>query len=248
MLKKTKKAGIKSFSVYELILLAMLASLSIAFKAIVGILVRMITGPLGIPGGALAGGLYMLWLPLAITLTGRRGSAFIISLVQVVVLLTTGLPGSDGIWTLFTYLVPALLVEATYIIKLKTGYNILHYIIATILANIAGTYGKNLLIFRLSIYPLLFTLLAASLSGAIGGVVAHFTYLLVKKTGLIHRMKEPFEKKEQTQDLEIINGELIGETGIEPLTEDNSIINPYKAEKELELISSVIEDNSKPNI
>lgn len=238
MKKERSKSALNSFSVYDLVLLAMLSALSIAFKTVVGILVRMITGPLGVPGGALAGGLYMLWLPLAITLTRRRGAALVISLVQVVVLLITGLPGSHGIGMLLTYLAPALLVEMIYFIKPKIGYNVLHYILATILANLAGTYGINLLVFRLSLYPLLFTLIAASLSGAIGGVVAYFTYLLVKKTGLIHRMKKPFEKsykaiisEPQKTKNECLNNELSIKNDLDYLAinnEDNSISNPYK--------------------
>ena len=85
----SKKTGIfKSYAVYDLILIAMLCALSIAIKTIAGALVRMITGSLGIPGGALAGGFYMMWLPLAIALTGRRGAALIVAAVQTIVMIT----------------------------------------------------------------------------------------------------------------------------------------------------------------
>ncbi|MGI6137165.1 MAG: hypothetical protein ACOYEE_05105, partial [Christensenellales bacterium] len=67
---KRKLKGLKAFSIFDLVLLAMLTAASIGFKVVAGNLVRMITGPLGIPGGALAGGLYMLWLPLSIVLVG----------------------------------------------------------------------------------------------------------------------------------------------------------------------------------
>ncbi len=182
--------GLKSFGVFDLVLLAMLTAVSIAFKTVVGILVRMITGPLGIPGGALAGGLYMLWLPLSIALTGKRGSAFLIAAVQTVVMVTTGAPGSHGAWTALTYMPPAILVELVFLYRPKKYYDVLQYIAATILANLAGTFGINLIVFRMSLIPLLFTLLAASFSGALGGLTAYFTYNIVKRSGVLDRFQK----------------------------------------------------------
>lgn len=172
----------------------MLTAVSIAFKTVVGILVRLITGPLGIPGGALAGGFYMLWLPLAIVLVGKRGCAFAISAVQTVIMITSGAPGSHGVWTIFTYMLPAVLTEIIFIYRPKKGYNILHYIMATVLANMAGTFGSNLLFFRMSLYPLLFTLLAAATSGALGGAVAYFAYNKVIKSGVMKSMGKDQKK------------------------------------------------------
>lgn len=180
--------GLKSFSIYNLILLAMLTAVSIAFKTIAGTLVRMITGPLGLPGGALAGGFYMLWLPLAIVLINKRGAALLVSAVQTIIMIATGAPGSHGIWTILTYMSPAIAVEIIYLYRPKSGYNILHFIFATMLANLVGTFGSNLLFFRLSLYPLMFALLAASTSGAIGGVIAWFAFSKVEKSGILKRM------------------------------------------------------------
>lgn len=167
----------------------MLTGMSIAFKIIAGILVRMITGPLGIPGGALAGGFYMLWMPLAIAITGHRGAAFVLAGVQTIVMVTTGAPGSHGVWTIVTYMAPAILTEAVFAYRPKKGYNALHYVFATILANMAGTFGSNLLFFRMSLYPLLFTLLAAAVSGALGGIVAWLAFKGIAKTGLLEKTK-----------------------------------------------------------
>ncbi|MFA6866369.1 MAG: ECF transporter S component [Clostridia bacterium] len=187
--KATDKKRWNNFSIYDLILIAMLAALSIAFKAIVGTLIRMITGPLGVPGGALAGGFYMLWLTLAIALTNKRGSALFIAIIQIIVLLTTGLPGSHGVWTIITYFLPAVAVELVFLHKPKEGYNILQFIIGTILANIVGTIGSNLLFYRLSAWAFLFVLLAASLSGALGGVLGYLIVKQIEKTGLIKGKK-----------------------------------------------------------
>lgn len=199
-----KKRFLSSYAVYDLMVIAMLGALGIAFKTIAGILVRMITGPLGIPGGALAGGLYMLWMPLGLAITGKKGTALLISLIQAVVLMISGAPGSHGIWTFLTYLAPAAAVEAAFFIKGKKP-NILHFVLAALFANIVGTFGSNLLFFRMSVLPLLFTLVAAAFSGAVGGVIAYFTFQKIEKTGLIIKMQprsaqpKPIEQPIQTE-------------------------------------------------
>ncbi len=182
------KKVFKSFGVRDFILLAMLTALSIAMKTIAGTLVRMITGPLGIPGGALAGGLYMLWLPLAIALTVKPGAALAVAALQTLIMVATGAPGSHGVWTILTYMLPALPVEILFFFR-KKGYTVLHFLVAVMLANIAGTYLANLLFFRMSFYPMLFTLLAAAFSGAAGGVIGYFAYTKAEKSGLMKKHK-----------------------------------------------------------
>ena len=55
---------LKNYSVFNLIIIAVVSALGIATKPIVVPLIHIITGPLFIPGGALAGGFYMFWLVL----------------------------------------------------------------------------------------------------------------------------------------------------------------------------------------
>lgn len=198
-----QKRFLNSYKVYDLIIIAMLSALGIAFKTVAGILVRMITGPLGVPGGALAGGLYMLWMPLGLSITGKKGTALLISLIQAVVLLISGAPGSHGIWTFLTYLAPAVLVEAVFLIKGKQ-HNILHFVVATMLANIAGTFGSNLLFFRMSALPLIFTLVAAAFSGSLGGVIAYYTFQKIHMTGLLKiiQPQQTTQQKDTTTEQE----------------------------------------------
>ncbi len=127
----------------------------------------------------------MLWLPLGLALVGKRGTALLISTVQIVALLITGMPGSHGIWTVLTYMTPALIVETIFLFQKNNQVNILHFLFAAMLANIAGTYGSNLLFFRLSIIPLLFALSAAALSGCLGGIISYTVYIKIKKSTLI---------------------------------------------------------------
>ncbi len=167
------KRFLKSFKVLDLVLIAMLAALATAFKSIVGTLVRLITGPLGIPGGSLAGGFYMMWLALGYSVVNKRGSATLISVIQALILFTTGSPGSHGVWTFVTYIIPGICVDIVFLFSKNKKYNILHYMLSVIIANIAGTIGSNVLFFRLSWFYLLFTLVAAAFSGAVGGVIAY---------------------------------------------------------------------------
>ncbi|HHU43987.1 MAG: ECF transporter S component [Bacillota bacterium] len=183
----------QAYKAYDLVLMAMLAAISIAFKTIAGVLIRMITGPLGIPGGALAGGLYMLWLPLGLGLVGKKGAALIISAVQAVVLLITGMPGSHGVWTILTYLVPPLLVEVVFLFQKNNQINALHFLISTTLANIMGSFGSNLLFFRLSFLPLMLMLSAAALSGSLGGIIGYLVYSKVK--GVLFKDKSSKENE-----------------------------------------------------
>ncbi len=187
-----KKTFLQKYTITDLILIAMLSALTIAVKAVAGTLVRMITGPLGIPGGALAGGFYMIWLALVIALVKKRGSALLLALVQALVLLITGIPGSHGIMGLVTYLAPALAVEAVFLFASAEKYNALHFVIGTMLANVTGTFASNLLFFRLSLLPFLFTLLSAAVSGAVGGFVGYLVYQrVIRMQELLSADKQP---------------------------------------------------------
>jgi energy-coupling factor transport system substrate-specific component len=130
-----------------LLLIAMIAACGTAVKVIVGVLVRTLTTSIGIPGGAIAVGFYMLWLALGVGLIKKFGTATFISLIQSLMVFLGGLPGSHGIVTFLTYMGPAILVDIVFIFSKNKNYNILHYLIATMLANIAGTYGTNLVFF-----------------------------------------------------------------------------------------------------
>ncbi|HHT92743.1 MAG TPA: ECF transporter S component [Clostridia bacterium] len=178
---------IKSYSVLDLVLIAMLAALATGFKTVANTLVKLITGPLGIPGGALAGGFYMMWLAIGHSVVRKFGVSFMISLVQALVLFTTSAPGSHGIWTFITYLIPGLCVDIVFLFARKNNANVLHFMIAVMMANVLGTLGSFLLWFRLSWLWLAFSLTAAALSGAIGGLVAYSVDKGIRRIGLIFK-------------------------------------------------------------
>lgn len=166
------KKILKLFSALDLIIIALMAGLGLAIKPIIVPLVHIVTGPLMIPGGAIAGGFYMLWIVLGMGLIRKRGTCTLIALVQAIIVVTLGSVGSHGITSLLTYTLPGIFGEIPFFFSKNKEYNILHFMFSCILANLAGTYGINLVFFNLPIIPLVLSLSSAALSGALGGVIA----------------------------------------------------------------------------
>ncbi len=164
--------GLKGFSVYELILIALMASLGIATKPVIVPLTHMVTGPLLIPGGALAGGIYMFWIVLAAGLVNKRGTATLTSFIQALIVLVTGWFGSHGLVSIITYTLPGIVIDLIFIIIRRKWTSVYDFFIAGILANLAGTYLSNLVFFRLPFAPLVLGLSCAALSGGVGGLIA----------------------------------------------------------------------------
>ena len=96
-----KKFFIK-FTVFDLVLIALVAALGIATKPVIVPLVHIITGPLFIPGGAVAGGFYMMWIVVGAGITGKRGTASLIALVQAIMVIAIGVFGTHGLMSLVT--------------------------------------------------------------------------------------------------------------------------------------------------
>ncbi len=92
-----KKRLLDGFSVYELIIIALTASLGLATKPIIVPLTHLITGPLFIPGGSVAGGFYMMWLVLGASLVKKKGTATLIGITQGIIVMITGSFGTHGV-------------------------------------------------------------------------------------------------------------------------------------------------------
>lgn len=172
------KRFFNSFSILQLVVIAMIASLGIAAKPIIVPLAHMITGPLYIPGGTIAGGFYMMWLALGAGLLGKRGTATLISLVQAIMVTSLGIFGTHGILSIITYLAPGIAVDLLLLIIRHKGCCIGCLFLAGAIANITGTFAVNLIFFKLPFVPLMLTLSSSALSGGVGGVIA---YKIVKR-------------------------------------------------------------------
>ena len=166
------KQWLSRYSLFHLILIAVLAALGVGVKPVVSTLAHVLTGPLFIPGGAVAGGIYMLFLVLAASLTRARGAAALCGLCQGLLVLAAGVAGSHGALSLVTYALPGLAADLMFLIFARKEPNLPACCFAGMLANIAGTVSVSLVFFSLPWVPLLLSLCAAALSGGLGGVAA----------------------------------------------------------------------------
>ena len=163
---------LKRFGAFDLVIIAMLSALGVAVKPVVALLVHVITGPMFMPGGSLAGGFYMMWLVLGAALVKKRGTATLIGLVQAIIVIVTGFYGTHGIASLITYTLPGLTVDLLlWITRLKADEKMAMFV-SCIGANLCGVILSNLVFFRLPLIPLLFSLSEGALSGALGGLLA----------------------------------------------------------------------------
>ncbi len=169
------KRVLNKFTVLDLVIIALMAGLGLAMKPIIVPLIHIITGPLFIPGGSVAGGFYMMWIIIGMALVRKHGTCTLVAVVQGVMVLIMGSIGNHGIASIITYALPGICAEIPFFFRSKseTEYNILHYLCAGICANLAGTYGSNLLFFNLPAIPLLVSLSAAAVSGGLGGIIAY---------------------------------------------------------------------------
>lgn len=173
-----KNSFLKRFTIFDLILISLMACLGIATKPIIVPLAHMITAPLFIPGGVIAGGFYMMWLVIGVAFVKKLGTGTLISLVQAIVVVAIGFFGTHGLMSFFTYIIPGLAVDFVYVFFKNKRISLTFCFLGGIAANVSGTFLVNLVFFRLPIIPLVLSLSTAGLSGGLGGIVA---YSVVKK-------------------------------------------------------------------
>ncbi|MEN6462695.1 MAG: ECF transporter S component [Syntrophomonas sp.] len=166
------RSFLAKFSAYDLVVMAMMAALGVAVKPIVVSLVHIITGPLFIPGGSLAGGFYMMWIVLGAGLVKKRGTATLIGMVQSIIVIATGVYGTHGIISLLTYTLPGLTVDLVLWLTQLEPEEKLAMFLGGMGANLCGVILSNVVFFRLPLVPLLLTISAGALSGALGGLLA----------------------------------------------------------------------------
>ncbi len=167
-----KKGLLASYSARDLINIALCAALGIAVKPILTPLVHIVTGPLVVPGGAMAGGLYMLFIIVPVGLTKKHGASTLTCLVQALLMMVTGVPGSHGVLSLVTYVLPGVAVDLISLTAVKKGLNAFTCLICGLAANTVGSFLSNLVFFRLPLVPLMLMLFTAALSGCFGGLIA----------------------------------------------------------------------------
>lgn len=179
-MKKTNRF-LSRYSLFDMVVAALLSALGIAVKPVVVPLAHIITGPLLLPGGVVAGGFYMMWLVLGAVMIQKRWIGTLMGLVQAIMVIVLGVYGTHGIISLITYTLPGLAVDIVLLFSASEKSRMFQSFLAGAAANITGTYATSLIFFRLPLIPLLLGLCTAALSGGLGGILAYKVYLQVDK-------------------------------------------------------------------
>ena len=114
----------------------------------------------------------MMWLVLGAGITGKRGTATLIGIVQAFLVMGTGIIGSHGALSLLTYTMPGIMADLGLLV---CGHRVCCApcsFLAGLLANVTGTAMVNFVYFRLPLLPLALSLAVAALSGGLGGLLA----------------------------------------------------------------------------
>ncbi len=188
------------FSVFDLIIIAMISALGIASKPVIVPLSHIITGPLLIPGGVVAGGFYMLWLVLGAGIVGKPGTATLMGVIQALAVFGTGVFGSHGAMSLLSYTFPGFAVDLLLLLIRHRVCCPLCAFLAGVAANVSGSALVNIIYFRLPLIPLILSLAVATLSGGLGGLVAFKIIQLVKKNNCFKDIPSSDSKQEKEQE------------------------------------------------
>jgi ABC-type thiamin/hydroxymethylpyrimidine transport system permease subunit len=174
--------GTLKIATTDLVLMALFASLGLATKNIVHPLVATITGPLYIPTGAVAGGVYMMWPVLAFGFVRKVGAASMTSLTQAFISLL--LPfGNFGLLSFVIYLAPGLAIDAFFLLSRHKACCAACCMVAAAIANVVGTILVGALVLALPMVVLSFLAVVAAISGCIGGFIANMLLVRIGKIG-----------------------------------------------------------------
>ena len=179
----TLRASAARKATVDLVIMALFASLGLATKNIIHPLVATLAGPLYIPTGALAGGVYMMWPVMAYGFVRKLGAATVTSLTQAFISLL--LPfGNFGLLSFVIYLAPGLAIDGFFLLSRHKACCLGCCMGAAAVANAVGTVLVGSLILVLPEVALLFGALVAAISGCIGGFLANMILVRTRKIGL----------------------------------------------------------------
>jgi len=181
--EKTPKRGLAKTTTVDLVSMALLAGMGIATKNIITPVAKIIATPLLIPAGAIAGGLYMMWLVIAFGIVRKVGAATMTSLVQAIISLLAVF-GNFGVLSLIIYLGPGLAADGFFLSSRHKACCAPCCFGASAAANAVGTALVGKLIFVLPTFLLLFSTTVAAIFGGIGGLVAYMLLVECRKIGI----------------------------------------------------------------
>lgn len=166
----------KRFTSQDLLYIAIFSALGLAAKPIITPLIHLISAPLMVPGGSLAGGLYMMWIALTMAVVNKPGAGLLVGVTQAIVMLSMGYFGNHGAVSLISYTLPGLAAEFIAMF-FKEKRSIYFHILAVTSANISGAIIVTVVVMRLALIPFFISLVAAAISGIIGGIISRSIFL-----------------------------------------------------------------------
>ena len=175
---------LKSLSAQDLIIITSIAAIGIAVKPIVGPLSKFISTPLGIPGGSLAGGFYMMWLVLAIVIVNKKYTGTVFGILQAVLVLLIGMAGKQGAFSLVSYSLPGIFADLVFYL-IRHRERLLTQITLSTVANLSGSLATAVFFFKLPLVMIGVNIAFATASGIMGGFLAYGTYQALKKARII---------------------------------------------------------------
>jgi ABC-type thiamin/hydroxymethylpyrimidine transport system permease subunit len=175
---------LERYNAQDLLYIAILSAMGFAIKPIVTPLVHLISAPLMIPGGSLAGGFYMMWLSLAVAIIRKPGAAFLVGIVQAIAMISLGFFGNHGAVSLISYTLPGISAEIIAFF-FKNKESVVAQVSICTSANITGTLIVTFLIMRLAFFPMIISTIAATISGIVGGIISYLLIIKLKKYRVI---------------------------------------------------------------
>jgi hypothetical protein len=167
-----QKTAAGTFSLRELLTIALLASLGMAAKPLLQPVSRLLLNTFFIPGGVVFGGLYMMWLVLARGLVDRPGSGILAAFIQGLIALALGLSPAHGLLSMAAYLLPGAAVELTWLVPGRgEAVRATRCMLSCALANLTAV-ATVALIRGFEGRPVLVLMIIGALSGGLGGLVA----------------------------------------------------------------------------
>ncbi|MDA3813075.1 MAG: ECF transporter S component [Candidatus Cloacimonetes bacterium] len=175
---------LRKYSSQDLLYIAIMSALGLAAKPIITPLIHLISAPLMIPGGSLAGGLYMMWIALAIAIVKKPGAGFLVGLTQSIVMLSMGYFGNHGAVSLISYTLPGIMAEFVSLFFKNKGA-LPAQVMIVMVANLTGTVVVTIIVMRLAAIPFVISLIAAAVSGIVGGIISYSIFNKLKKFRII---------------------------------------------------------------
>jgi ABC-type thiamin/hydroxymethylpyrimidine transport system permease subunit len=179
------KSNLK-IATFDLVLITLFASLGMATKNVITPLIGAITGPLDIPAGTVAGGVYMMWPVMAYGLVRKLGAATMTSFIQALISLVMPF-GNFGLLSFIIYLGPGMAIDAFFLLSRHKACCAGCCVIASALANTVGIVLVVSLVFMYPWVVLSFVAVVGAISGSVGGFIANRLLVRIRNIGVIKR-------------------------------------------------------------